>query len=68
MDFLPIFLNVKQRDCLVVGGGQVAARKVALLEKAGSAITVISPVLCDDLAAMAAANTISHISREFRRC
>ena len=65
MDFLPIFLNVKQRDCLVVGGGQVAARKVALLEKAGSAITVISPVLCDDLAAMAAANTISHISREF---
>jgi len=65
MDFLPIFLNVKQRDCLVVGGGQVAARKVALLEKAGSAITVISPVLCDDLAAMAAAKNISHISREF---
>jgi len=66
MDFLPIFLNVKQRDCLVVGGGQVAARKVALLEKAGSAITVISPLLCDDLAAMAAAKTISHISREFK--
>lgn len=65
MDFLPIFLNVKQRDCLVVGGGQVAARKVALLEKAGAAITVISPDLCDDLAALAAAGTISHISRGF---
>ena len=65
MDSLPIFLNVKQRDCLVVGGGQVAARKVALLAKAGSAITVIAPELCDDLAEMVAANTISHIAREF---
>ena len=65
MDSLPIFLNVKQRDCLVVGGGQVAARKVALLEKAGSAITVIAPELCDDLSAMVAANTISHIERNF---
>ena len=65
MDSLPIFLNIKQRDCLVVGGGQVAARKVALLKKAGSSITVISPGLCDDLSAMAAANTITHIERNF---
>ena len=65
MDSLPIFLNIKQRDCLVVGGGQVAARKVALLKKAGSSITVISPELCDDLSAMAAANTITHIERNF---
>ena len=65
MDSLPIFVNIKQRDCLVVGGGQVAARKVALLKKAGSSITVISPGLCDDLSAMAAANTITHIERNF---
>ena len=27
MDFLPIFLNIKDRKCLLVGGGEVAARK-----------------------------------------
>ena len=32
MDYLPIFLNVEDRKCLVVGGGKVAARKVKLLK------------------------------------
>ena len=49
MDFLPITLNVKERDCLVVGGGQVAARKVNLLHSAGAKITVVSPELCQSL-------------------
>ena len=30
MDFLPLFLRIRDRDCVVVGGGEVAARKVAL--------------------------------------
>ncbi|MFO7604622.1 MAG: siroheme synthase CysG [Gammaproteobacteria bacterium] len=49
MDFLPIFLNIKNRPCLVVGGGEVAARKVSLLLRAGGAVTVVSPVLCPAL-------------------
>ncbi|MFV1997885.1 MAG: NAD(P)-dependent oxidoreductase, partial [Acidiferrobacterales bacterium] len=39
MDFLPIFLNLKHRHCTVVGGGEVAARKVALLLQAGAEVT-----------------------------
>ena len=66
MDFLPIFLNIKERDCLVVGGGQVAARKVALLEKAGARITIIAPQLCDELAVMATANALLHVDRDFK--
>ena len=49
MDFLPIFINIKNRDCLVVGGGEVAARKVALLLRAGAHVTVIAPELCTEL-------------------
>ncbi|TDI78356.1 MAG: hypothetical protein E2O81_02705, partial [Betaproteobacteria bacterium] len=30
MDFLPIFISIKNRNCLVIGGGKVAARKIAL--------------------------------------
>ena len=46
MDFLPIFINIKNRNCLLVGGGEVAARKVALLLRAGAHVTVIAPELC----------------------
>ncbi len=45
MEFLPIFLNVKGRSCLVVGGGEVAARKIALLRQAGGEVTVVAPEL-----------------------
>ncbi len=45
MDFLPIFLNVRQQACLVVGGGTTASRKVELLLRANAKITVVAPDL-----------------------
>ncbi len=49
MDYLPIFLNLNQRPCLVVGGGEVAARKAALLMQAGARVKVVSPQLSGTL-------------------
>lgn len=49
MDFLPIFIDIKSRNCAVVGGGEVAARKIALLLRAGAHITVVSPQLCAEV-------------------
>jgi len=49
MDFLPIFLNIRNRACLVVGGGSVAERKVSLLLDADADITIVSLSLCDSL-------------------
>ena len=65
MDYLPIFYRIKQRGCLVVGGGVVAARKISLLRKAGAEVTVISPQLCDELAQLASAGKIQHLEREY---
>ncbi len=45
MDFLPIFLDIRDQPCLVVGGGEVAARKRALLLRAGARVTEIAPAL-----------------------
>ncbi|MCX4189145.1 siroheme synthase CysG [Methylophaga sp. OBS3] len=43
MEFLPIFIDLKRGSCLVVGGGDIAARKAALLLKAQAKVTIISP-------------------------
>ena len=65
MDFLPIFLNLKDRHCTVVGGGEVAARKVALLRQAGAQVTVVSPELGDTLARTAEVGEIEHIPESY---
>jgi uroporphyrin-III C-methyltransferase/precorrin-2 dehydrogenase/sirohydrochlorin ferrochelatase len=65
VDFLPIFVNIRHQPCLVVGGGEVAARKVSLLLSAGAAVTVVSPQLGDELADMLTAGRITHLARNF---
>ncbi|MEO8332595.1 MAG: siroheme synthase CysG [Gallionella sp.] len=42
MDFLPIFLNIKDKQCLVVGGGEVAKRKAGVLLEAGAKVRVVA--------------------------
>ncbi|RKZ59588.1 MAG: uroporphyrinogen-III C-methyltransferase [Gammaproteobacteria bacterium] len=65
MEYLPIFIQIKNRPCLVVGGGSIAARKVALLRKAQADVTVISPDLCDELQQLNEEQQIQHTAREF---
>lgn len=43
MQFLPIFLDVKNSTCLIVGGGEVALRKARLLAKTGARLIVVAP-------------------------
>ena len=42
MRYYPIFLNIKDRDSLVVGGGSVGTRKVFTLIECGARVTVVS--------------------------
>lgn len=43
MDYLPIFVNIKNQHCIIIGGGAVAARKADLFIKSGATVTVIAP-------------------------
>ncbi|HEX6590643.1 MAG TPA: NAD(P)-dependent oxidoreductase, partial [Moraxellaceae bacterium] len=49
MDYLPIFLKVREQRCLVVGGGDVAARKAAMLLRAGARVHVVAPEIDEGL-------------------
>ncbi|NOT85235.1 MAG: uroporphyrinogen-III C-methyltransferase [Methylococcaceae bacterium] len=42
MDYFPLFLKLQQQPCLVIGAGEIAARKIDLLVRAGATITVIA--------------------------
>ena len=66
MDFLPIFFDVREQPCLVVGGGEVAARKSALLLRAGARVTVLAPALSAAFDADLAAARIAHRAASFR--
>ena len=66
MDYLPVFLDIRGQPCLVVGGGDVAARKAALLLRSGARVTVQAPALCAALQADLAADRVAHRAESFR--
>ena len=49
MDYLPLFHNLKGRRVVVVGGGEIALRKVRLVQEAGALITLVAKNFCPDL-------------------
>lgn len=49
MDYFPVFLDLKKRRCLLVGGGDVATRKGRLLVKAGAVLRVVAPQISAEL-------------------
>jgi uroporphyrin-III C-methyltransferase/precorrin-2 dehydrogenase/sirohydrochlorin ferrochelatase len=63
--YFPLFLDLAGKPVLLVGGGEVAARKYALLKDAGAKITVVAPLLGAELAREVAAGAVTHLSRGF---
>ncbi|MDV6251118.1 bifunctional precorrin-2 dehydrogenase/sirohydrochlorin ferrochelatase [Vibrio sp. EA2] len=63
MRYFPLFLDLINKPVLVVGGGEVASRKVEALLKAGADITVVSPTLVDYLAKLAKDHQLRWIQR-----
>jgi len=64
--YYPIFLNISGRRCVVVGGGQVALRKVRTLIECGADIEVISPDLCLELRRLAESREVRALNREYQ--
>jgi uroporphyrin-III C-methyltransferase/precorrin-2 dehydrogenase/sirohydrochlorin ferrochelatase len=65
MDYLPLFVRLQGLPVLVVGGGEVAARKVALLSACGALVTVLAPRLGPELATPVREGRIHHLPALF---
>jgi siroheme synthase-like protein len=61
----PVVLDLHHKAVLVVGGGRVAARKVAGLVAAGARVTVVAPEIVGELEALVARGTITHRRRRY---
>lgn len=65
MNYLPIFIDIQKKPCLVVGGGDIALRKINLLLKANALITCIAKEPCYGIVKLAKDNHIIYIKKAF---
>ena len=66
MRHFPVFLDLNRRRCLVVGGGEVAARKVQQLLRSNADILIIALRAGDMIKTLAQQDRVKHEAREFR--
>jgi len=65
MDYFPVFLKLKNQDCLVVGAGEIAARKIELLARAGAKITVIAKKISPAVSSIQATYNLNLLQQSF---
>jgi uroporphyrin-III C-methyltransferase/precorrin-2 dehydrogenase/sirohydrochlorin ferrochelatase len=65
VNYFPVFFDLTGQKVLIVGGGEVALRKVTLLERTGALITVVAPEIAAELLERAAAGKLQLAPREF---
>lgn len=65
MDYLPLFVDLKDRQCLVVGGGEIAARKAGLLLKANAAVSIVAPEISTSTRALIDADEVIWLNAMF---
>jgi siroheme synthase-like protein len=64
--YYPMFADLAGRECVVVGGGAVAERKVVTLLRYGARITLVSPIATRKLLRATRAGRIRYRARHFR--
>jgi len=67
MRYYPVCLDIKDRNCLVVGGGQVGTRKVRTLIQCGARVTVVSPEVTAELKVLAQQGKIRIRLRDYQK-
>ncbi len=64
--YYPVFLDLKGRSCVVIGGGEVAERKVAALLECGARVRVVAPQVTEGVQRWAGQGKIELLARAYR--
>ena len=64
--YYPLFLDITDKECLVLGGGEVAIRKVSMLLDSNAGVTVVSPVIGKELAELGDEGKITLKQRQYK--
>ncbi len=67
MPFYPVNINIENRLCLIVGGGEVAARKIKSILFCKARVRVISPHVCKKISRFARDGKLEWLQREYER-
>lgn len=65
MRFLPVFMNIENKDCLVVGGGDIAARKLDLLLKANARVRIVARSIGSEVEALVSEGKVELVGQEY---
>jgi precorrin-2 dehydrogenase/sirohydrochlorin ferrochelatase len=65
MKYFPVYLELRERPCVVIGGGAVAERKALSLLEAGADVTIVSPTLTPKLHELSESGKITHLQKEY---
>jgi precorrin-2 dehydrogenase/sirohydrochlorin ferrochelatase len=65
MRYYPVYLDMRGRKALVVGGGVVGGRKAETLLRAGAQVTVVSPQASETVRALARAGRLTWHARPY---
>ncbi len=64
--YYPLFINLRGKKCVVIGGGQVALRKVIPLLECGANVTVVSPGFIPELKRLKGRKAIALVQRSYK--
>ncbi len=65
MKYYPVFLDLKNRICLVIGGGKVAERKVRMLLECGARVRVVARDLTEWLKEQVKSGSVEFVGEDF---
>lgn len=68
MNYLPIFYKISQQQCLVVGGGDIALRKINLLLRSGARVECVAPSFCQALLELSGNDLLTLLHKGFEEC
>jgi precorrin-2 dehydrogenase/sirohydrochlorin ferrochelatase len=67
MRYYPVFLDIRGKRCLVVGGGEVATRKMETLLRGGARVEVLTKTLSGFIREKVLSGEVAHAGQEYSK-